>query len=511
MNHISNLPDDVLVRILSFVPAEQVLATSILSKRWTLLLTLNLDFIQFSERFDNLSLDVRKRRFLEFVEHLIFLREAEQLLNLRLAFNINEFKDYSMKLGLLVRSVMTSNCCALDLDFTCRNVWCIPFLYPDNHEVCTLPPCSFFPHQSVTHLTLTHCEFIPSLYKSLHSIKIVKLKSVRLGEGAVYDLVSKCPCLEELHLVTCEFRSSSFKLHVQESDLKCLVFQSCYGTKDMGFKSFSINIPSLLQLKYVGCMKDPFSIYDSDNLIEADIIICDLELSNQQKLLFFDLLKSLHNIKILRLYFQHLQVLSANSGSSLLTPFCNLKHLIVSIYPELVDEELLGLMCLLRNTPCLEKLSVDFHLYIKECKDKMISSVYNVDGGTSLEPHLLPSDCVSHLMKIDIKNFQGLNSEMGFVRFMLQKSPCLKDMVIFIRSRYEILINGMGKSILMLCRSKRTWLLRIYWLAHGYLQMLKYSQVGDFFMSAHIQMNVFLFVYVPECWKVFRVIITALF
>ncbi|KAI3905944.1 hypothetical protein MKW92_034683 [Papaver armeniacum] len=364
MDHISNLPDDVLVRILSFVPAEQVLATSILSKRWksvwTLLPTLNLDFIQFSERFDNLSLDVRKRRFLEFVEHLIFLRGAEQLLNLRLSFNINEFKDYSMKLGLLVRSVMTSNCCALDLDFMCRNVWCIPFLYPDNHEVCTLPPCSFFPHQSVTHLTLTHCEFIPSLYKSFHSIKIVKLKNVRLGEGAVYDLVSKCPCLEELHLVTCEFRSSSFKLHVQESDLKCLV-------------------------------------------------------------------------------------LSANSGSRLLTPFCNLKHLTVSIYPELVDEELLGLMCLLRNTPCLEKLSVDFHPYIKECKYKMISSVYNVDGGTSLEPHLLPSDCVSHLMKIDIKNFQGLNSEMGFVRFMLQKSPCLKEMVIFIRSRYEILINGLGK------------------------------------------------------------------
>ncbi|KAI3942959.1 hypothetical protein MKW98_005471 [Papaver atlanticum] len=420
--NISNLPDDVLVRILSFVPAEQALATSILSKRWksvwTLLPTLNLDFIQFSERFGNLSLDVRKRRFLEFVEHVLFLRNAEQLPNLRLAFNINEFKDYSLKLRLLVRSVMTSNCSALDLDFPCRNVWCLLLLYPDNHEVYTLPRncpaldldfpcrnvwcllllypdnhevytfprCSFSPHKSVTNLTLTHCEFIPSLYKSFRSIKIVKLKSVRLGAGSVYDLVSKSPCLQELHLVTCEFRSSSFELHVQESDLKCLVFQSCSCTDDIEFKSFSINIPSLLQFKYVGCIEGP--------------------------------------------------VLSENGGSSLLTPFCNLKHLIVKVYPELVDEELLGLMCLLRNTPCLEKLSVEFHPYIKEWKDTMISSVYNENGGTSLESHLLPSEGVSHLMKIDIKNFQGLKSEMGFVRIMLQKSPRLKEM---------FLMNGIGE------------------------------------------------------------------
>ncbi|MCL7023829.1 hypothetical protein MKW94_007901 [Papaver nudicaule] len=437
MDQISTLPDDVLVRILSLIPTEQAVYTSFLSKRWkslwTLLPVLDFDYVRFSEKHNALSPDERKRRFLDFVEHVFFLHKPEPLQNLRLAFDIAEFEDYISKASLLVKSAMRSNCLTIDLDFTSQTEREFILQLLDYDAWYTLPRC-FFPDQSVSQLNLTSCKFTSSFYESFTSVKTVKFSRVQLQRDSVYHLVSKCPCLEDLHLIYCKFPSSFFELISPESNLKCLVLQDCSGNEGLFFEHAYIHIPTLLQLKFVGYFTTGYlSIYNSENLMEAeiDILYCP---PNKHKLLC-KLLKDLQNVKSLTLSSNTLEALNTNGGINLPTPFNNLKHLIVLGQ---ADREKLGLMCLLRNSPYLETLSIDFHR-IFETEDKILSALYNLDEETVLQPHLLPSECIAHLIKIRIENFLGVKAEMEFVKLILLSSLCLKEMVICIHSTYNYL------------------------------------------------------------------------
>ncbi|KAI3847139.1 hypothetical protein MKW92_009463 [Papaver armeniacum] len=443
VDQISTLPDDVLVRILLFVPTEEAVVTSILSKRWkflwTLIPVLDFDFIRFSVKFLTLDDDDIKRRFLDFVERVFSLHELETLRKLRLAFEITEFADYSSKAFLLLKFAMRSNCLTLDLNFSYSN----PMSIFENIDMYTLPVC-FFPHRSVSKLKLTCCKFMPSLYRGFTSVNVVKLTFVELQKDSVYDLVSKCPRLEELHLVRCEISSSFFELNAPESNLKCLVLQSCYGNDSLGFEHACIHIPTLLQLKYEGVFTSGhLSISSSKNLIEAEVdISCSLTLHNEHQLTC-KLLKGLQNVKSLALFSHNLEVLNMNGGIRLPTPFNNLKHLTVKLAK--VDKELLGFVCLLRSSPYLESLclSIDFNCLLSE--NEMLSAVYNGDEETVQQLCLLPPECLAHLMKIKIEYFQGLKVEMEFVKLFLRSSLCLKEMVICMSSGYRFLKLIIGK------------------------------------------------------------------
>ncbi|KAI3960729.1 hypothetical protein MKW92_045948 [Papaver armeniacum] len=429
VDQISTLPDDVLVRILSLVPTEQAVSTSLLSKRWkflwTLIPVLDFDYARFSQIFNALSLDDQKRRFLEFVEHVFFLHELEPLEKLRLAFDITEFDDYISKASTLVRFPMRSNCLTIDLEFSSQNLDSLT-IFPEYDKMHTLPPC-FFPHQSVSQLNLTSCKFIPSLYRSFTSVKIAKLTSVELQKDSVCDLLSKCPCLEELHLINFKIPSSVLELNAPESNLKCLVLKSCFL---FSFEHASINIPTLSQLKFEGTFESGYlSVYNSENLIEAAIQIHYGPDDDYEMLC--KLLKDLQNVKALTVFSGELEVLNINGGINLRTPFNNLKHLTVRLRK--VDKQILGLVFLLRSSPYLETLSVDFHPAIFT-KDEISSAFYNVDEEAVLQLHLLPYEC-AHLMKLEIQNFPGPK----------KSSSCLKEMVVCIHSRYLHLRLTAGK------------------------------------------------------------------
>ncbi|MCL7032926.1 hypothetical protein MKW94_022987 [Papaver nudicaule] len=446
MDHISNLPDDVLVQILSLVSTEQAYTTSFLSKRWkslwTLIPTLDFDYASFCKTFSVVFEDQRKVRwlqgFLKFVNCVFAHHQVEHLQMLRFACNIVLFKDYLSEVRRVVGLVKRRNCLTLDLQFSDP----ARVLYPAYRGMFTLTPNMIEMLTSVTHLKLTNCKLTVSKYKSFLSVKIVKLTVVALLKDSVHDLVSKCPCLEELHLVHCSLPSSSFELNSPESNLKCLVLQNCISSTSYNrtFSHVSINIPTLSRLKYDVTPGYP-SINNAENLIEAEINMFFNQRYEHEYKLLCKLLMDLRNAKVLTLRVRYLEVLDTNGGRSLLNPLCNLKHLQIELWR--LKIELPSLMCLLRNSPCLESLSINFGVYV-DAKD-MIPLLYNDDEVTILEPLSLPSDCAIHLVKIEIKNFNGLKVEMKFVEIMLQSSLCLKEMVIFIRSRYRLLKQRIGK------------------------------------------------------------------
>ncbi|MCL7032787.1 hypothetical protein MKW94_021243 [Papaver nudicaule] len=276
---------------------------------------------------------------------------------------------------------------------------------------------------------------IVSMYKNFLSVKYAELTAVDLLEDSLYELVSKCLCLEELRLIRCNFSSSSLELNSPESNLKCLPLA-------MSLSTFQLCCNSSIKSHHV----TPLSTMQKVLLKqESNSII----MKKNEHMLFFNLLKDLHNVKVLTLFFRYLEVLDTNAGRSLLPLLCNLKHLDITLL--LAENELPSLMCLLRNSPSLETLSMNLHLdRYNRAKD-----IYDEDEVTIPEQPLLPSDSVMHLTKIDITNFQGLKAEMEFVKIMLQSSLCLKEMVICISSRYEYLKKSFGKMFYEVLQKKR--------------------------------------------------------
>ncbi|KAI3871442.1 hypothetical protein MKX03_020412 [Papaver bracteatum] len=181
MDQISKLPDDVLVRIIFVVPTKQAFTTSLLSKRWkflwTLLLELDFDYVSFCKSFNIVFEDHKKERFrgfLEFVDYVFLHHQVGHLQKLRLAFDITRRKNYASdkiyasEVRRLVKLAKRQDC--LILEFQSSNPSTVS--YPTYHGMYALPPCISFPHQSITHLKLSNCKLIASLYKSFLSSRL---------------------------------------------------------------------------------------------------------------------------------------------------------------------------------------------------------------------------------------------------------------------------------------------------------------------------------------------------
>ena len=78
MDRLSQLPDDLLIKILSFVPTKCAVATSILSKRWLSLWTLvaSLVFEDFSEEEDEEINEIHVRSLSQFVSGTLLFTQS---------------------------------------------------------------------------------------------------------------------------------------------------------------------------------------------------------------------------------------------------------------------------------------------------------------------------------------------------------------------------------------------------------------------------------------------------
>ena len=203
-----NLPDEILCRIISFLPSETALETSFLSTRWRGLW--NLAIVQQST-VDSLAAEVDK--FVTSFEKLSPLARPRRL---QLSFG---------KGGALLASLAANN--KLKLDFSLgdqREIPCLDFgsQLKLNHQNGTnhLCPSTFFVkslhRKSVASLTNEAVSSIVSKFHFLESLKIVEcngLKSLHVESNpnfvslTIYD----CPELEYLHLKCSKLRSFRYR------------------------------------------------------------------------------------------------------------------------------------------------------------------------------------------------------------------------------------------------------------------------------------------------------------
>ncbi|CAN6228214.1 unnamed protein product [Urochloa humidicola] len=264
-DRLSALPDDLLCQVLSFLPAQMVVQTTVLSKRWTDLWRsvpgIDLDLRHF-KRGDKEKWIAAWERMENFTNNLLILHNAPCL---------DAFRFRS----------------------TCINPE--PLRHVDRWVCRAIKDNPLVLELSVLGLLPPYAYQFPNLASSpCRRLKRLQLRGITLDRSFAGRLLSWWPDLEDLVLEICDI-----EFHCIESDkLKNLVVKYCNGPRA---DVLVVWVPAVTSL----CLHIPFDIYkkgvsiDGGNfLMQASIEVPPNELSSISETI---LLRSLFNVTNLEL------------------------------------------------------------------------------------------------------------------------------------------------------------------------------------------------------------------
>ncbi|EOA26100.1 hypothetical protein CARUB_v10019522mg, partial [Capsella rubella] len=248
-DRISELPEDLLLHILSSLPTEDAIATSVLSKRWRSLWKLvpNLEFDSeyhrdFSENVCR-SLNLHGALFLESLHLMIrYWREASE-------------SDIAMCIGIAFEHHLRK--LVLDYDFRKQGLDIFP-----SSVLCTL-------NNRLEILELSGSMILdlpsPACFKSLRELYLYYIHFE--NDKSVRNLLCGCPSLEDLIMHRCG-NVKTFTVAVPS--LQRLTINDRYTGRDG--RGYVINAPSLKYLNLEGiCTREFFLIENAPELVEAKI------------------------------------------------------------------------------------------------------------------------------------------------------------------------------------------------------------------------------------------------
>ncbi|KAI5570298.1 hypothetical protein POPTR_011G024600v4 [Populus trichocarpa] len=186
INMIENLPDAMLLHILSFLPAKDALKTSILSKRWRHL-WMSVSNLYFEEW--------RPDKF------VMFMNSAERAMMCRDVPRIEKFSLSSHMLNSACINALISNALSFKVqDFSLRLVYVgVPILLP--HHLFSCPTLTVLNLEEVTQFPCTAC---------LPNLKKVRLSCCLLPhQQSLLQFFSGCPKLQKLILNRCFWRDAN--------------------------------------------------------------------------------------------------------------------------------------------------------------------------------------------------------------------------------------------------------------------------------------------------------------
>ncbi|XP_077243301.1 F-box/LRR-repeat protein At3g26922-like [Tasmannia lanceolata] len=402
-DRISGLPDSVLLYIMSFLPMEDVINTSFLSKRWRYLWR-SIPIMDFGDprlrRLRNIE-DIAR-----FVDQSIALHDDSKIREFRISFYYKY--QYSSRVDSWIDFAIRHNVEELCLDCWKGKFGFSNFLDYDLYKL----PSSLFGCESLTSLTLKHCNLnLPSSI-SFSSLKTLNLAQLELTGTMVKDLTFNCPLLENLTIVDCN-RKSSLNIFASNQKLRNLKIIDYYYKGRAGTQ-IEIYAPNLLSLELRGAtLRINYLVQNLSSLVEATIHLEEM-LTNKDKIQFLGdyydnilkmLLESLRHVKHLKLCSWCIQVLFVREIQRLESPSINVTYLELKL--GLSKLELPGLAHLLRGSCKLETLVIT-----KESKEDN----YDFEGKEDLCYHergywesleLSFSCLLRHLKTVKICNFLG--------------------------------------------------------------------------------------------------------
>ncbi|KAG7538180.1 FBD domain [Arabidopsis suecica] len=400
MDMISNLSDDLLLKILSQLPTEDVVLTMFLSKRWKFLWTMvtKLDFDDsVYEYFGEDCVDYRV--FQEYVDRFLVLYKSPVLETLK--FNLGCRMSTTDDMSTWIRFAIARRVHELEIYRSCE----------DDFHSFPLPRCLYTFEKLV----------VLKLYKSitldvprevcLSSLKVLHILSVHYKDkSSLRRLLSGCPVLEELVIDKSEGEYPPSLYVIMNSLERLSILNDFHNSgEETSFvgEKVVINVPSLKYLNYV-------DIYDLGHLCSSE---------NMPELVEA-------NVKLV-----------CKSPAKLMRSITSVKHLSLCLYGsllqhriefyQLVHLELCGcgpkwwnlLTWMLLSSPKLQVLKLN------KCGEICICSIAPPIKCSLGQPSSVP-DCLQfHLSTFEWKYYNGRREEKKVVAYILKNARQLKTAI----------------------------------------------------------------------------------
>ncbi|GLT89956.1 hypothetical protein SLE2022_079130 [Rubroshorea leprosula] len=388
--NINDFPDEILCHIISFLPINDAVRTSILSRRWSYLFTLisNLN-IEFNEN------ELRKvMRFISVVDRVLFLSRKPCIKRFRL-------KCYQVLdpwcIDGWIHALMSHMVQELDLSIEAKQFYGLPL------------PMSLFSCKSLMilklDLPLQSCDFKVPTEACLPNLKVFHLKGFVFSDDESSDrLFSSCPTLEDLALQWCYLRVGCHKFSVSNPSLKRLTITSVVTDFLLEQKvELVINAPRLVYVEHSSSNFHSHQFVDVQLLAEAVVYLA----------VATDLFNGLKNVQSLQISSDSLLILACHRVP--LPPFGKLTEL------KIVGGEFhtIGLCHFLMHCYQLETL------IFQKISDEWGPRTW------ALAAHLLASFW-NHVKEIKILSFGGEEAHMKLVQYFLNNALVLEKLTIHI-------------------------------------------------------------------------------
>ncbi|KAL1217289.1 F-box/FBD/LRR-repeat protein [Cardamine amara subsp. amara] len=371
-DRISELPDALLLQILSSLPTENAIATSVLSKRWRslwkMLPKLKFDF-KFYPLLDFYNID--PHIFAENVYKSLTLHKAPVLESLHLKF---EGKTDCLDLGIWIATAFSRRVRKLVLDS-----------FYQEEQIVTLPSVLFSYNDSLEILKLKNAidfDFpSPVCLKSLRKLYLYQVHFK--DEESVCNLLCGCPSLQDL-VVHRYSNADVANFAIAVPSLQRLTIKDLNQEEGYGVGGYVINAPALKYLDINGFnLLESCLIEKAPELVEAKI--CDVSnITNE------NILDSLTSAKRLCLHLSPLEIT---------VPTGKIFHQLVCLELRTHEKEWWNLLSIMLDTsPKLQILKLT-DLYLRD--DKKNPDKRNWD----------PPKCVPECLLFHLETFVWLGYE----------------------------------------------------------------------------------------------------
>ncbi|KAB2039458.1 hypothetical protein ES319_D02G011100v1 [Gossypium barbadense] len=286
-DRISSFPDHILCHILSFLPIEEAVRTSIISTKWRYLFA-SISTIKFDGYLISGLTERNLDSFKNFVDRLLKFPDQVSLDCFRLNDIISwNDEDHNFDVSDWICAALCRGVKEIDLDL--ENLGDI------------LPALLFTCHSLVTlKLVAVDSEIKVPSDVCLGNLKTLQLINSEFVGDSIHRLISNCHVLEDLAFINCDFEYLREEVNIQSPSLKRLVLVFDLVEFENIDYVVVINAPNLVYFQYTDTVVKGYTLTNMKclekahiNIWESDSIDCETSATH--------LIQGLRNVRSLSL------------------------------------------------------------------------------------------------------------------------------------------------------------------------------------------------------------------